>query len=232
MGVLLHSEEFEECSLFNDNSELSKHQQLSTKNQEVISAKVDLLTKLFLQLFPLDQALDHSQLGKLKFERDELISQVNKCQNDSDVFLKKSQELLDVVADKRNECQCLSDHLGLMKSEVAELTRDSKQQQSKYRLALDSFKLGKKKYKDMLGCHVSLLHANGENIEFLLSYNKTRPLSLDPIPSNSIKFLFNATKKTWKVLESNPTLDNFEQLALKLDESQDILQFVAHLQPK
>lgn len=227
---------FQECSFLQDSkNELEQHQKLSTKNKEVISAKFDLLSKLLIQILSLDkqEQIQHESLTrvrKLKCERDSLASQFDKKTNECNALAKQSQDLPNDLLEKRNELHTLSKNLEQLKSEAADLVLETKQQQRNFKMALESIKMAKSYYKNFLGCHISFLQADGDNEEFLLMFNDTRP-SLDPLPPNSIKFLLNGSKKKFQVLEMNPTVENFKQLALKLEKSQDVQGFLAYLRP-
>ncbi|KAJ1520154.1 hypothetical protein ONE63_004370 [Megalurothrips usitatus] len=228
-------DDFGECSFLADmENEFIKHQELNSANERAFLKQYEKCHQMLVDLL-----LSHRMGGlgtsvsgvqKLKRERDILDVKLTKLTEQVNDIHEECKIVRSLVNEKQNEIPEVAQELENLKKDLVSTEHERKNDQKKYGAQYKSCLVAKDFYKKNLGFHVRILKTDDENgNQIIFTFESTPQTDNDSsMPHKSVK-VFRSTAGHWKLLNTNPTLPNLEQLSTKLEESQDIQGLLAHL---
>lgn len=235
-------QDFPECTLFDEHSnELDKHEKLSIRNATILSKQYDFMCEICVELLNETKYEKHlgdrlAQVRKLEREYQLLESKAQRGEETIIKLHEESQNLHSQLLEKKNEVPILAEKREILKEKLKEFQRDENEKKHEVEQSHKSVLLTKDQYKKYLGCHIRLLKSDKQGETFIFKFDNSALGSIESgmtesLPPKSAKFSLSS-KKEWLLLETNPTLPNFEQLSQKLRKTQDIQGLLGYLSAK
>ena len=232
--------DFWECSfLVNAESELQKHEQVALKNAKVFQKKFEHVLSAVTDRF--DAACSEKRLT-------EVLSNIRRSRRERDVSelkLAKGEDSINNIyhecntvrsqnEELQNEVLSCAQELEQLREKISSLKQDAEIEAEKFRVTYEATLIAKDEYKKCLECHVRFCGSDEGGDTYIFTFEKAVMIGQNDPNSmllKSVKLHYNKAKKYWKLLETNPALSNFSELATKLEKSQDLKGFLAYLRP-
>ncbi|KAE8744277.1 hypothetical protein FOCC_FOCC009092 [Frankliniella occidentalis] len=236
--------EFWECQFLSDPNEIRKHEKVTTKNADVLQQKYTQCFQLCSELLncsEIDRKIKEgdAKVRKMTLEKEILESKLSKGDEACRNLQAECQVLSSTVSEKQDLVPELAQENESLKQMHFAVKNDIEAEKKQAKKMFDSIIVMKDLYKKHVGCHIRLLKSEDESEIYLFTFASTlKSADNEPLPFRSAKFrrIYSGPSGThdpkctsWKLLETNPPLPNFEKVAALLDKSQDVPGLLVHL---